>query len=115
MASTTTTTTTTDSGDHTDTAIIAINIILAVISTITCAGRFWARKLTGVGWGLDDWLALASLVVNHAFCAITIEATVNGGLGRSILVVMAEDPMQLVTFLKVSPFSLRLKGERAES
>lgn len=102
MASTTTTASTTESGDHTDTAIIVINIILAVISTITCAGRFWARKLTGVGWGLDDWLALASLVVNHVFCAITIVATVNGGLGRSIVVVMAEDPMQLVTFLKVS-------------
>lgn len=102
MASTTTTTTTApESGDHTDTAIIAINIILAVISTITCAGRFWARKLTGVGWGIDDWLALASLVVNHAFCAVTVEATLNGGLGRSIVVVMAEEPMQLVTFLKV--------------
>ncbi|KAI7781605.1 hypothetical protein LA080_014503 [Diaporthe eres] len=100
MASATTTATTTESGDQTDTAIIAINVILAVISTITCAGRFWARKLTGVGWGLDDWLALASLVVNHAFCAVTIEATVNGGLGRSMVVVMAEDPMQLVTFLK---------------
>ena len=110
MASTTTTTTTTaESGDHIDTAIIVINIILAVISTITCAGRFWARKLTGVGWGLDDWLALASLVMNHAVCAITIEATVNGGLGRSIVVVMAEDPMQVVTFLKVSAFSPPVK------
>lgn len=110
MASTSTTTTRTESADHTDTAIIAINVILAVISTITCAGRFWARKLTGVGWGLDDWLALASLVVNHAFCAVTIEATVSGGLGRSIVVVMAEDPLQLVTFLKVSDFSFRSKG-----
>lgn len=104
MAPTSATTTTTESGDHTDTAIIAINVTLAVISTFTCVGRFWARKLTGVGWGLDDWLALASLVVNHAFCGITIEATVNGGLGRSVVVVMVEDPMQLVTFLKVSDF-----------
>ncbi|KAK2051199.1 hypothetical protein LY76DRAFT_482678, partial [Colletotrichum caudatum] len=31
--------------------------------------RFWARKLTGVGLGLDDWLALASLcVVIAEFC-----------------------------------------------
>lgn len=111
MASTTTAASTTGSGDHTDTAIIVINIILAVISTITCAGRFWARKLTGVGWGLDDWLALASLVVNHVFCAITIVATVNGGLGRSIVVVMAEDPMQLVTFLKVRKTLLPGKGK----
>lgn len=106
MASTNTPTTVTESADHTGTAIIAINVILAVISTITCAGRFWARKLTGVGWALDDWLALASLVVNHGFCAVTIEATVGGGLGRSIVVVMAEDPMKLVTFLKVSDFCL---------
>lgn len=102
LTTTSTTSAATESGAQTATAIIAINVILAAISTITCAGRFWARKLTGVGWGLDDWLALASLVVNHAFCAVTVEATVNGGLGRTILVVMAEDPAKLVTFLKVS-------------
>ncbi|KAF9876657.1 hypothetical protein CkaCkLH20_06065 [Colletotrichum karsti] len=100
MSSATTTAATTGSGDHTDSAIIAINVVLAVIATVTCVGRFWARKLTGVGWGLDDWLALASLFINHAFCATTVEATVNGGLGRSIVVVMAEDPAQLITFLK---------------
>lgn len=99
MASTTTSTSSNE--PHTDTAIIAINVILAVIATITCIGRFWARKLTGLGWGLDDWLALVSLIINHAFCATTIEATVHGGLGRSIVDVMAEDPNQLITFLKV--------------
>ncbi|GJC94209.1 integral membrane protein [Colletotrichum higginsianum] len=93
-------TTTTDTTSHTGIAIIAINVILAVIATITCVGRFWARKLTGVGWGLDDWLALISLIINHAFCATTIEATVHGGLGRSIVDVMAEDPNMLVIFLK---------------
>ncbi|KAI3551467.1 hypothetical protein CABS01_15019 [Colletotrichum abscissum] len=98
MASTTTSTSSDD--PHTDTAIIAINVVLAVIATITCIGRFWARKLTGLGWGLDDWLALVSLTINHAFCATTIEATVHGGLGRSIVDVMAEDPNQLITFLK---------------
>ncbi|TDZ21564.1 Satratoxin biosynthesis SC1 cluster protein 4 [Colletotrichum orbiculare MAFF 240422] len=89
-----------DTSGDTDVAIIIINVVLAVIATVTCGGRFWARKLTGMNWGLDDWLALASLVVNHAFCAITIQATIYGGLGRSIVVVMAEDPLQVVTFLK---------------
>ncbi|KAK1987631.1 hypothetical protein LZ30DRAFT_701494 [Colletotrichum cereale] len=91
---------TTNDEPHTANAIIAINVILAVIATFTCIGRFWARKLTGLGWGLDDWLALASLVVNHAFCATTIVATIHGGLGRSIVEVMAEDPMKLIIFLK---------------
>lgn len=110
MASTTANTT-----PHTDTAIIVINVVLAVIATITCIGRFWARKLTGLGWGIDDWLALVSLIINHAFCATTIEATVNGGLGRSIVDVMAEDPTKLITFLKVRSFRLHSEGELPKS
>ncbi|KDN71524.1 hypothetical protein CSUB01_12076 [Colletotrichum sublineola] len=91
---------TTSNYSHTSSAIIAINVILGVIATFTCIGRFWARKLTRLGWGLDDWLALASLIVNHAFCVTTVVATVQGGLGRSIVDVMAEDPMELIIFLK---------------
>ncbi|KAK1953689.1 hypothetical protein LY78DRAFT_594075 [Colletotrichum sublineola] len=63
---------TTSNYSHTSSAIIAINVILGVIATFTCIGRFWARKLTRLGWGLDDWLALASLIVNHAFCVTTV-------------------------------------------
>ncbi|KAK2036383.1 hypothetical protein LZ31DRAFT_636599 [Colletotrichum somersetense] len=91
---------TTSTDSHVSAAIISINLILGAIATLTCIGRFWARKLTGLGWGLDDWLALASLVVNHGFCVTTIVATVDGGLGRSIIDVMAEDPAKLIIFLK---------------
>lgn len=85
-------------------AIVAINIILAFIATMTCAARFWARKLTGLNWSWDDWLALASLLVNHAFMAITVNAAFHG-LGQSMTVLLETSPASIPVFLKVCTLS----------
>lgn len=81
-------------------AIVVINILLAVVATTACVGRFWARKLTGLNWSWDDWLALASLIVNHVFMAVTVNASFHG-LGQSLAVLLAESPESVVVFLKV--------------
>ena len=81
-------------------AIVVVNIILAVVATITCAGRFWARSLTGQRWSWDDWLALASLIVNHIFMGITGAAAFHG-LGQPVATLLATSPESVTVFLKV--------------
>jgi hypothetical protein len=41
---------------------IAAGAVFIPVCSISVALRFYARKLTGVGFGIDDWLIVVALV-----------------------------------------------------
>ena len=49
--------------------ITAASIIFIVISTVTVALRFLARRLSGAGLWWDDWMILAALIFSWGPCA----------------------------------------------
>lgn len=81
--------------------IIVVNSVLAVIATLVVGLRFWSRRLTGARWGIDEYLVLASLLLQHGIYGLSNHAVLHGGLGRDINVVMAEDPGSMQVLLKV--------------
>ncbi|KAI0172252.1 hypothetical protein GGR52DRAFT_549624 [Hypoxylon sp. FL1284] len=80
--------------------MLASCCILAFLATVATAARFWSRKLTGFPLGLDDWLALASLIIQHAFLVCSFVDCILGGLGRDQRLVLAEDPNSIVVLFK---------------
>ncbi|KAI2626778.1 hypothetical protein GGR54DRAFT_486138 [Hypoxylon sp. NC1633] len=50
--------------------IISLSI-LAAISSLAVALRFWSRTLTQYGLHIEDWLSLVALIFQHA-CVIVI-------------------------------------------
>jgi len=75
--------------------------ILAFIATLCIALRFWSRRLVRFSWGLDDYLALAALLVHHAFLASSTVSVVSGGLGQDIRIVATQNPKAIVVLFKV--------------
>ncbi len=65
---------------------------LAVLASIAVGLRFLARKLTRIGLHTDDWLSLASLLLNHLFTASVFVSFVYG-LGASPQELAEIDPM----------------------
>lgn len=65
-----------DTASSTDTGgvVIAVNAVLAVITTAVVGLRFWPRKLTGAGWRLDDYLSLASLFCGFGLLVASVLA-----------------------------------------
>ncbi|KAI0509193.1 hypothetical protein F5B22DRAFT_365873 [Xylaria bambusicola] len=56
-------------------------IFLGVLSSITLALRFLARRLSRLGACSDDWLALFALIVQHGLGAVVIIAFLEYGVG----------------------------------
>ncbi|XXH01499.1 hypothetical protein Hte_007859 [Hypoxylon texense] len=79
--------------------ILISNCILAFLATVAVAARFWARRLTHFPLGLDDWLVLAAIILQHAFLAVSFVDVLGGGLGRDIRLV-ASNPETVVTLYK---------------
>lgn len=75
--------------------------VLAFISTILVALRFWARRLTRQNFGLDDWLCLGALLCHHVVLAAGWVQVYQGGLGRDIRITSTEDPRSVVILFQV--------------
>lgn len=73
--------------------------VLALVTTIVVALRFWAKRLTSSPLGLDDYLILSCLLVHHIFMVFGTIAVIQGGLGRDIRIV-ARDPNAVVILFK---------------
>jgi hypothetical protein len=59
--------------------------IMMVLMTATVAARLWARKrIKGMVFGLDDWLAIPGLVLSLGLMVIVILLIRIGGAGRHI-------------------------------
>ncbi|KAI0970604.1 hypothetical protein F4678DRAFT_462303 [Xylaria arbuscula] len=62
------------------------------ISSLTVAGRFWSRRISRFGTHVDDWLALDTLIVNHALNATVLIAVLQDGLGFNTKRFVQADP-----------------------
>lgn len=82
-------------------ALLISSCVLGFFSTIIVGLRFWSRKLVGTPWGLDDWLTVASLLAHHAVVVTVGFMTQQGGLGRDIRVIVAEEPEDIAALYKV--------------
>ncbi|KAF7522116.1 hypothetical protein G7054_g12243 [Neopestalotiopsis clavispora] len=95
-------TTSTSPMDYSDDgpALLISSCVLGFFSTIIVGLRFWSRKLVGTPWGLDDWLTVASLLAHHAVVVTVGFMTQQGGLGRDIRVIVAEEPEDIAALYK---------------
>ncbi|KAI1750013.1 hypothetical protein F4782DRAFT_264717 [Xylaria castorea] len=79
-------------------AIYVVIILLAFLATLSVALRFWARRLMRLAWGIDDYLALIALVIQHGAEAGTIVCVELGGLGRDTRLFTIGNPNATVYF-----------------
>jgi hypothetical protein len=75
--------------------------ILAFLSTVAVALRLWARKATGIVLRIDDYLAVAALVTQHASLCAGFVMVIIGGVGRDTIMTTTENPGSVVTLFKV--------------
>ncbi|RWA11981.1 hypothetical protein EKO27_g3116 [Xylaria grammica] len=80
--------------------MVGSTLVLAFLATIAVILRFWARRLTKVPLGLDDYLVLAALVLHHAQAAAGFATVFGGGVGRDFRLVLAEGPDTTVVLFK---------------
>ena len=59
---------------------IAVCVIFAALATFVVASRIWARRLKGVGLGLDDAFAVASLFF---YCTLVLQELLGKTLGHN--------------------------------
>lgn len=85
---------------------LGLSYFLTVFSTLMVILRFWSRKLSRFGIGLDDWLALATLVLLYFVLALSVVLVYEGGVGKPMPQAVREQPMAPVTSLKVSQVSM---------
>lgn len=79
----------------------AVCFVFAFVATIAVPLRFWARKLTKVPLGLDDYLVLATLIVHHLFTGLAAATVFHGGMGSDFALVQAQGPDTIVFLFKV--------------
>ncbi|KAK7972308.1 hypothetical protein PG988_006442 [Apiospora saccharicola] len=72
--------------------IIISGAVLAFVSTVIVALRFWSRRLIHQRFGLSDYLCLAALLFHHGVIASGSVMAKQGGLGRDFRVTSTEDP-----------------------
>lgn len=80
---------------------LGLSYFLTVVSTLFVILRFWSRKLSRFGIGLDDWLTLATLVLLYFVLALSVVLVYEGGVGKPMSQAMREQPMAPVTSLKL--------------
>ena len=64
--------------------ITVLSFLLPSIATLTVIGRFVARHIRRVGYGLDDWIIVPALFAVWAQAMLLFISTVYGGIGRHI-------------------------------
>ncbi|KAI1270139.1 hypothetical protein F5Y18DRAFT_4728 [Xylariaceae sp. FL1019] len=74
--------------------------ILAFVSTVVVGLRLWSRRLMKAKLALDDYLAVAALVVSHVYYASAVATIIVGGVGRDYRLVTAEGPGKVEALFK---------------
>lgn len=82
-------------------ALITVCVVFATLAVISVALRIWARYLMRQSWGLDDYLALSSMIVFVVEVPIFICTVIFGGSGSDQAVVIAQSPGAMTYYLKV--------------
>ncbi|KAI0430124.1 hypothetical protein F5Y09DRAFT_308525 [Xylaria sp. FL1042] len=91
----------------TNLGIVISGSIVGFIATAVVALRFWARRLARQEFGLDDWLCLASLLFQHIVMASFAVGASNGGMGRDMRLVLAENPSPAPLLFQVRTAQLK--------
>ncbi|TRX99024.1 hypothetical protein FHL15_000366 [Xylaria flabelliformis] len=78
--------------------IYVVTLLLAFAATLSVSLRFWARRLMRLPWGIDDYLALIALLIQHGAEAGTIVCVELGGLGRDVRLFTIRNPNATVYF-----------------
>ncbi|KAI0866577.1 hypothetical protein F4860DRAFT_145212 [Xylaria cubensis] len=78
--------------------IYVVTLLLAFAATLAVSLRFWARRLMRLPWGIDDYLALIALLIQHGAEAGTIACVELGGLGQDVRLFTIRNPNATVYF-----------------
>ncbi|KAJ0118109.1 hypothetical protein J7T55_014562 [Diaporthe amygdali] len=81
---------------------LGLSYFLTVFSTMMMILRFWSRRLSRFGIGLDDWLALATLIMLYIVLGLSVALVYEGGVGKTMAQAVKEQPMSPVMALKLS-------------
>ena len=65
--------------------ILVVSILFMIISPIAVALRLWTRRLKRTGLGIDDWLAIVSVVIFFGFCGDILVGVYTLGSGQVYL------------------------------
>lgn len=82
-------------------ALIAVSVVSAALATIAMILRLWARRLMRITLGLDDYLALASLIVYYGQLIACLLHVLYAGTGTDQMTVLMENPTAITYNLKV--------------
>lgn len=91
-------------------ALIAISVVTATLATIAMILRLWARRLMRVTLGLDDYLALASLIVYYGQLIICFLHVLYAGTGTDQTTVLMQSPSSIIYNLKVCLHKVIIRG-----
>lgn len=89
-------------------ALLAVGTITAFLATVAMALRIWSRKLALMTLGLDDYLALATLIVYYGELVICYLYILYAGTGTDMMVVLAQSPTAVNYGFKVCVSQLRI-------
>lgn len=82
-------------------ALLAVSIVTAILATIAIVLRLWARRLMRIKLGLDDYLALASLIVYYGQLVVCFLHVLYAGTGTDQINVLTQSPNAMSYNLKV--------------
>lgn len=82
-------------------ALMAISVVAATLATIAMILRLWARRLMRIALGLDDYLALASLIVYYGELIFCFLHVLYAGTGTDETDVRMQSPTAMSYNLKV--------------
>lgn len=73
-----------------------------VLATLSVIMRLWSRRLTHVGWHLEEYLMIAALILTWVEAGLVIAMITEGGVGFHALTQVPLDDIEFT--LKVSLF-----------
>ncbi|KAI0166898.1 hypothetical protein GGR52DRAFT_556061 [Hypoxylon sp. FL1284] len=82
------------------TAAVICLCIFAFISSLVVALRIWARRLTCQPYGLDTYLCLAALIMQHVLMTCSVVGIIHGGFGQDMRITSAKDPHSVVVLFQ---------------
>lgn len=82
-------------------ALLAVSVVTATLATAAMILRLWARRLVRIELGLDDYLALASLIVYYGQLVICFLHVLYAGTGTDQVAVHVQSPAAFTYNLKV--------------
>jgi hypothetical protein len=83
-------------------AVIRAISAAIVLATLFVGLRLWVRVSRGIGFGVDDYLCVASLIVVWGEYVDDYLCITQGGVGRHLLVNLERDPNTIRTTMIVS-------------